>query len=127
MLRALWIWQRWIAAALPKLRADGFRQGLRAIHDEEPGHRRVEPTLDEIIDQRLDGRGVLRRALDERQRVLVTHAIDADGRHQHQTIADMKPVDLDREQVGAREIAGHELLELVRRERHEAPRSRRFR
>ena len=60
-------------------------------------------------------------------RALVARAIDADGRHQHQTLADMKSVDLNREQVGAREIAGHELFELVRRERHEAPRSRRFR
>src|SRR5580704_1548998 len=30
--------------------ADCFGQGLRAVDDEEPRHRRVEPALDEIVD-----------------------------------------------------------------------------
>ena len=70
-----------------------------------PGHRWVEPTLDEIIDERLHARRILRRTLDERQRALVARAIDADGRHQHQTLADMKSVDLNREQESVSPLA----------------------
>jgi hypothetical protein len=33
--------------------------------------------------------------------MFVARAIDADRRHQQQTIADVKPVDLDGEQIGA--------------------------
>ena len=36
-------------------------QGLRAVDDEEPRHRRVDPALDEIVNEGLDGRGVLMR------------------------------------------------------------------
>ena len=50
--------------------ADRLGQGLRAVDDEEPRHGRVEPALDEIVDQRLDGRGVLRRTFGEAKRML---------------------------------------------------------
>ena len=32
--------------------ADRLGQRLRAVDDEEPRHRRVEPALDEIVDER---------------------------------------------------------------------------
>ena len=38
--------------------ADCFGQGLGAVDDEEPRHRRVEPALDEIVDERLNSRGI---------------------------------------------------------------------
>ena len=41
--------------------ADRLGQGLRAVDDEEPRHRRVDPALDEIVNEGLDGRGVLMR------------------------------------------------------------------
>ena len=41
-------------------------------------HRRIKPALDEIVDQRLHRRGVLRRAFDEAERMLVALRIDAD-------------------------------------------------
>src|SRR4029077_20427367 len=34
--------------------ADCFGQGLGTVDDEEPRHRRVEPALDEIVDERLN-------------------------------------------------------------------------
>ncbi len=43
--------------------ADRPRQRLGTIDDGQPGHRRVEPPADEIVEQSLDGRGVLRRSL----------------------------------------------------------------
>jgi hypothetical protein len=45
--------------------ADCLGQRLGAIDDEQPRHRRVEPALDQVVDERLDCRGVLRRTLDE--------------------------------------------------------------
>ena len=58
--------------------ADCLGQGLRTVDDEQPRHRRVKPALDEIVDERLDGRGILRRTLDEAERMLVALRIDTD-------------------------------------------------
>jgi hypothetical protein len=52
-------------------------QRLGAVDDEQPADLRVEPALDEIVDQGLDGRGVLRCALDEAKRSLVTPSVTA--------------------------------------------------
>ena len=54
MLRPLWTWQRWMAAATPKVHSDRFAERLRAIDDEQPGQRRIEPPGEEIVEQGLD-------------------------------------------------------------------------
>ena len=74
--------------------SDRFAECLRAIDDEQPRQRRIEPPGEEIVDQGLDDDRVLRRPLDHGQDMLVAVAIDADRRHQDM-VADMQTVDLD--------------------------------
>ena len=54
MLRPLWTWQRWMAAAITEGVSDRFAECLRAIDDEQPRQRRIEPPGEEIVDQGLD-------------------------------------------------------------------------
>ena len=61
--------------------ADRFAERLRAIDEEQPGQRRIEPPGEEIVEQGLDDDSVLRRPLDHGQDMLVAVAIDADRRH----------------------------------------------
>jgi hypothetical protein len=68
--------------------ADCLGQGPGAIDDEQPQHRRIEPALDQVVDERLDGRGVLRRTLDEAERMLVTLRVDANRRNQNQILVE---------------------------------------
>ncbi len=74
--------------------ADRFAERFRAIDDEQPGHRRIEPPADEIVEQGLDDDRVLRRPLDHGQDMLIAVAIDADRRHQDM-VAHMQTVDLN--------------------------------
>ena len=50
--------------------ADRFAERLRAIDDEQPGQRRIEPPGEEIVGQGLDDDSVLRRPLDHGQDML---------------------------------------------------------
>ncbi len=50
--------------------ADRFAERLRAIDDEQPRHRQIEPPADEIVEQGLDDDRVLRRPLDHGQDML---------------------------------------------------------
>ena len=108
MLRALWIWHLWIATLLPNV-------------------ARIETALDEIVEERLDRRSVLGGPFDDRERVLVTVAVDADRGDQHQIVADMQAIDLNDEQVELRQVGSHEGGQLFRRQGHEPARRRRFR
>src|SRR5262249_56136500 len=74
---------------------DRLRQGFSTVNDEEPRHRRIEATLDQIIDKRLDGCGVLRRTLGKAERVLVAPGIDTNRYHQNQVLSHVDAVDLD--------------------------------
>jgi len=58
---------------------DDFAQRLGAVDDEQPADFRVEPALDQIVDQRLDDGGVLGCSLDQTKRMLVAFTIDAEG------------------------------------------------
>ena len=58
----------------------------------------------EIVDERLDGRGVLRCALDEAERMLVTLRVDPDRRDQDQIFVHVNVVDLDHQQIETREL-----------------------
>lgn len=71
--------------------------------------------------------GSIGGALDHRQRMLMTVAIDADRGDEHQILVDMKPVDLDDEQVELRQVGAHEGVQLLGRQRYEPARRRRFR
>ena len=106
--------------------ADRFAERLRAIDDEQPGQRRIEPPGEEIVKQGLDDDSVLRRPLDHGQDMLVAVAIDADRRHQDM-VADMQTVDLDDPQVELREVRGEPSLHLLARQRHKAPGNGRLR
>ena len=79
--------------------ADDFAQRLGAVDDEQPTDRRVEPALDQIVDQRLEHSGIFGRPLDQAERMLIAVAIDAEGGDQHQVVANMQPIDLDDQQV----------------------------
>ena len=57
-----------------------------------------------IIDERLDGRGVLRRPLDEAERMLVALRIDTDRCDQDQILVHVNAVDLDHQQIKAGEV-----------------------
>ena len=59
--------------------ADDFAQRLGAVDDEQPTDRRVEPALDQIVDQRLEHSGIFGRPLDQAERMLIAVAIDAEG------------------------------------------------
>src|SRR6516225_8586913 len=52
-------------------------QTLRAVDDEQPTHRRVKPTLDQIVDQRLHDSGIFGRPFNQAERMLVAVAVDA--------------------------------------------------
>jgi hypothetical protein len=78
---------------------DHFAQRLGAINDEQPADFRVEPALNQVVDQRLHHSGILSRPLDQTGRVLVAFSINAEGGDQHQVVADMQAVDLDRQQI----------------------------
>ena len=99
----------------PKVSADCLGQGLGAIDDEQPRHRRVEPALDQVVDERLDCRGVLRRTLDEAERMLVTLRVDANRRDQNQILVHVNAVDLDHQQIETGKIGCHPLLHARRR------------
>ena len=63
-----------------------------------------EPALDQIIDQRLDGRGVFGRSLGKAERMLVALRVDTDRCNQDQIFVHMNAIDLDHEQIEAGEI-----------------------
>ena len=94
MLRPLWTWQRWMAAATPKVFRIALLSAFAPSTMNSPRQRRIEPPGEEIVDQGLDDDRVLRRPLDHGQDMLVAVAIDADRRHQDM-VADMQTVDLD--------------------------------
>ena len=95
--------------------ADRLGQGLRAVDDEEPWHRRVEPALDKIVDEGLDGRGVLRCALDQAKRMLGARRVDTDRRDEDQILVHVNAVDLDHQQPETGEIMCHPVLQPRRR------------
>jgi len=51
-------------------------QSLGAIDNEQPADLGIEPAFDEIIDECLHDGCVLRRSLDEAERMLVTFPVD---------------------------------------------------
>ena len=79
--------------------ANDFAQRLGAVDDEQPTDRRVEPALDQIVDQCLDDGGIFGRPLDQAKRMPIAVAIDAEGGDQHQVVANMQAIDLDNQQV----------------------------
>jgi hypothetical protein len=62
--------------------------------DEQPTDRRVEPALDQIVDQRLDHSGIFGRPLDQAERMLIAAAVDAERGDQHQVVANIQAIDL---------------------------------
>ena len=85
---------------------DRLRQGLSAIDDEQPRHVRVEPALDEIVDERLHGCGVLGRTFDKTERMFGAHGVDPNRRHKDQIVIQMNAVDLDHQPRLPRRPAG---------------------
>jgi hypothetical protein len=55
---------------VPKTAPDRPRQRLRAVDDEQTRHRRIKPTLNQVVDERLRDRSVLGCAFDQCQRML---------------------------------------------------------
>jgi hypothetical protein len=74
--------------------ANDFAQRLGAVDDEQPTDPRVEPALDQMVDQRLDHSGVFGRPLDQAERMLIAVAVDAEGGDQYQVVANMQAIDL---------------------------------
>src|SRR5207247_612587 len=107
--------------------ADRLGQGLGAVNDEQSRHCRVEPALDQIIDQRLDGRGVFGRSLGKAERMLVALRVNTDRCNQDQIFVHVNAIDLDHQQIEAGEIGCHPILHARRRQRYEAAGGGRFR
>ena len=89
MLRPLWTWQRWMAAATPKVFRIALLSAFAPSTMNSRGSLGSSPLGEEIVDQGLDDDRVLRRPLDHGQDMLVAVAIDADRRHQDM-VADMQ-------------------------------------
>jgi hypothetical protein len=70
--------------------ADDCAQRFGAVDDEQPTDLRVEPALDQIVDQRLDDSGIFGRPLDQAERMLIAVPVDAEGGDQYQLVADMQ-------------------------------------
>src|SRR5215211_1537541 len=70
----------------------------------------IEPALDEIVNKRLDRRGILRRTLDQAERMLITLGVDPNRRDQDQILGQMDAVNLDHQQIEAGEIGRHPRL-----------------
>src|SRR4051812_1912601 len=75
---------------LAKRATDRLGQGLGAVDDEQPHHRRIEAALDQAVEQRLNRGGILGGPLDQPQRVLFPRGVDADRRDQDQVLLDMQ-------------------------------------
>ena len=88
---------------------DDFAQRLGAVNDEQPADFRVEPALDQIVDQRLHDGGVLCRPFDQAERMLVAFTIDTESGDQHKVVADMQPVNLDDQEVQFGQVRCHPL------------------
>lgn len=102
-------------------RPDRLGEGLRAVDDEEPWKGGIEAALDEIADQRLHGRRVFRRALDQPERMLAAVHIDAERRDKGHVIVHVNAVDLDHQQPETGKIMCHPVLQPRRRERDKTP------
>ena len=121
MFRPLWIWQRWIRGISPESAADRFAQGLRTVHHEQPADLRIEPPLDQVVQQRLDHGSVFRRPLDNPERVLLPGTVNADGPDHQKLVPHVQPVDLDHQEIEPREVRRHPLHELRLGQRLEPP------
>jgi hypothetical protein len=84
----------WTDSGTSEGSTDRLGQGLCAVDDEEPRHGRVETALDESVDERPDGRGVLRCTLYEAERMLVTFRVDTERRNEDQIFVHVNDLDL---------------------------------
>jgi hypothetical protein len=107
--------------------ADRLDQRLRAIDDEQPTHARIQPALDQVVQQRLHHRGIFAGAFQQAKRVFCAFAIDADRRQQGQLAGDVHAIDLDRQQIEPRQIRRHPFTHPLGRQRHEPTRHSRLR
>jgi hypothetical protein len=62
ILRPLCTWQRWISAKPPKV-SRTTSSALGTVDDEQSCDIRLQPTLDQVGQQRFDHGGVVRRPL----------------------------------------------------------------
>ena len=125
MLRALWIWQRWIAAAEPKVRRIAFDNAFApsTMNSLAPSGRAAR---DQVVQQGLNRCGVLGCPFHQRQRMLVAFTVDPDRGDQHEIVAEMQPVDLDHQKVERGQIGSHEVGQPRRRQRHKPSRGADF-
>ncbi len=127
MLRALWIWQRWIAAAEPKVRRIAFDNAFAPSAMNSLGTVGSSPRETRLSSRDLNRCGILGRPFHQRQRMLVAFAVNPDRGDQHEIVAEMQPVDLDHQKVECGQIGSHEVGQPRRRQRYEPPRGRRLR
>ena len=84
---------------LPNVRRIAFPQRLRSVDDEQTAHLRVETPLDQVVQQCLRHRRILRRTFQHTERMLHPIPVDADRRQQHQIVLYMDAINLDHQQV----------------------------
>ena len=94
MLRPLWTWQRWMAAATPKVFRIALLSAFAPSTMNSRGSVGSSPLARRLSIKAWTTTVFLRRPLDHGQDMLVAVAIDADRRHQDM-VADMQTVDLD--------------------------------
>ena len=83
----------------PESSAQRLAQSLGPIHDEQVAALGIHTTFDEIVEQGLHRRGVLRRPFDDTQRVLLPGSLNPDSANHQQMLVQMQTVDLDGYQV----------------------------
>jgi hypothetical protein len=102
--------------------ADRLGQRFRPIDDEQAADFRIQPALDQIVQERLRHGGILRGSLEQTERMFDPVAIDADGGQQRQVFGDVDAVDLDHQQIELGQVRRHPFAHPLRRQRDEPTR-----
>ena len=107
--------------------ANDFAQRLGAVDDEQPTDRRVEPALDQIVDQRLDDCGIFGRPLDQAKRMPIAVPSMSKAVTSTRSLPICRPSFCIISRSTLDKVGCHPLGQALRRRRHEPARGRRFR
>jgi len=93
-------------------------QGLGSVDHHQDRAIRMEPSFDQIFQQRLARSCVFGRAFPQAQGVFFAAAIDA-HRGQHHVLGEVHPVDQQRDQLEPTQLASHQFGQPALRTDHE--------
>lgn len=108
-LRRLCSWQGWMSACAPKQSTIAPPQGLAAVDHPQPRTIGIEPTINQVAEQRTHDSGALGGTLAQSQNVLVASGVDAQG-HQDDAVTEVDAIDHHR-QLQLLDRAGQPLMQ----------------